>query len=125
MCIRDRYNTAPPDLTVEKLVGYGRTPYHSFGSAGAGKEDEEKVRSAMEITHTLKYKDKCVSDLSGGQKMCIRDRYPEKVSIPVPTGETYNGKDGFLLFVIVDAMKVFNPGSAVPGAAEVLVKRCV
>ena len=66
-----QYNTAPPDLTVEKLVGYGRTPYHSFGSAGAGKEDEEKVRSAMEITHTLKYKDKCVSDLSGGQKQRV------------------------------------------------------
>ncbi len=66
-----QYNTAPPDLTVEKLVGYGRTPYHSFGSAGVGKEDQEKVRSAMEITHTLKYKDKCVSDLSGGQKQRV------------------------------------------------------
>ena len=25
-----QYNTAPVDLSVEKLVGYGRTPYHTF-----------------------------------------------------------------------------------------------
>ena len=36
------YNTAPVDLSVEKLVGYGRTPYHTMGLSPDPKEDEEK-----------------------------------------------------------------------------------
>ena len=37
-----QYNTAPVDLSVEKLVGYGRTPYHTMGLSPDPKEDEEK-----------------------------------------------------------------------------------
>lgn len=66
-----QYNTAPPDLSVEKLVAYGRTPYHTLGLSPDAEEDEEKVRWALEITHTLKHKDKPVSDLSGGQKQRV------------------------------------------------------
>ena len=47
-----QYNTAPVDLSVEKLVGYGRTPYHTMGLSPDPKEDEEKIRRALEITHT-------------------------------------------------------------------------
>lgn len=66
-----QYNTAPDDITVEKLVSYGRTPYHTFGLSPDAAEDEEKVRWAMEITDTLKHKDKPVSQLSGGQKQRV------------------------------------------------------
>lgn len=66
-----QYNTAPADLTVEKLVAYGRTPYHSFGSVRTTKEDEEMVQWAMEITHTMKHKDKPAAQLSGGQKQRV------------------------------------------------------
>ena len=66
-----QYNTAPVDLSVEKLVGYGRTPYHTMGLSPDPREDEEKIRRAMEITHTYKHKDKPVSELSGGQKQRI------------------------------------------------------
>ena len=66
-----QYNTAPVDLSVEKLVGYGRTPYHTMGLSPDPKEDEEKIRRAMEITHTYKHKDKPVSELSGGQKQRV------------------------------------------------------
>ena len=66
-----QYNTAPADLSVEKLISYGRTPYHTLGLFSNAKEDEEKVRWAMEITHTLKHKDKPVSELSGGQKQRV------------------------------------------------------
>lgn len=66
-----QYNTAPADLTVAKLVSYGRTPYHTLGLSDNAEEDEEKVHRAMEITHTLKYKDKAVSRLSGGQKQRV------------------------------------------------------
>ena len=66
-----QHNTAPVDLSVEKLVGYGRTPYHTMGLSPDPKEDEEKIRRAMEITHTYKHKDKPVSELSGGQKQRV------------------------------------------------------
>lgn len=66
-----QYNTAPTDLTVEKLISYGRTPYHTLGLSHDAKEDEEKVHWAMEITHTLKYKNKPVVKLSGGQKQRV------------------------------------------------------
>ena len=66
-----QYNTAPVDLSVEKLVGYGRTPYHTMGLSPDPKEDEEKIRWALEVTHTYKHKDKPVSELSGGQKQRV------------------------------------------------------
>lgn len=66
-----QYNTAPVDLTVEKLVSYGRTPYRTMGISSNPKEDEEKIRWALEITHTQKHKDKPVMELSGGQKQRV------------------------------------------------------
>ncbi len=66
-----QYNTAPVDLSVEKLVSYGRTPYHTLGLSPDLEEDEEKVKWAMEITHTVKHKDKPVAELSGGQKQRV------------------------------------------------------
>ena len=71
VAIVHQYNTAPPDLTVEKLVGYGRTPYHTLGLSGDPQQDEEKIRWALEITHTVKLKDKPVAELSGGQKQRV------------------------------------------------------
>lgn len=71
VAIVHQYNTAPPDLPVEKLVSYGRTPHRAMGLSANSKEDAEKVRWAMEITHTLKYKDKPVAELSGGQKQRV------------------------------------------------------
>ena len=69
--IGHQYTTAPGELSVEKLVGYGRTPYHTMGLSPDPKEDEEKIRWALEITHTYKHKDKPVSELSGGQKQRV------------------------------------------------------
>ncbi len=71
VAIVHQYNTAPPDLSVEKLVSYGRTPYKSIGSHADTEKDEEKIRWAMEITHTQKYRNKPVAELSGGQKQRV------------------------------------------------------
>ena len=63
-------NTAPPDLTVEKLVSYGRTPYLSaFG--GGGEQDREAVLWAMEETNVTKHRNRRVSALSGGQRQRV------------------------------------------------------
>ncbi|MDE6863466.1 MAG: ABC transporter ATP-binding protein [Eubacterium sp.] len=66
-----QYNTAPADLTVEKLISYGRTPYQKLGMSQNAEEDEKKIQWAMEITNTLKLKDKPVAKLSGGQKQLV------------------------------------------------------
>ena len=66
-----QYNTAPADLSVEKLVGYGRTPYHTMGLSPDPAADEEKIRWALGITNTEKLRDKPVAKLSGGQKQRV------------------------------------------------------
>ena len=66
-----QYNTAPPDLTVEKLVSYGRIPYHKMGVPFDKAKDMERIEWALEITNTTKHKDKTVSQLSGGQKQRV------------------------------------------------------
>ena len=55
----------------EEKIADGRTPYHTMGLSPDPKEDEEKIRRAMEITHTYKHRDKPVSELSGGQKQRV------------------------------------------------------
>lgn len=71
VAIVHQYNTAPADISVEKLVAFGRTPYHGFGSPSNSEEDEEKINRALEITNTEKLKDKAVAQLSGGQKQRV------------------------------------------------------
>ncbi len=71
VAIVHQYNTAPADLTVQQLIGYGRTPYQRMGMTTNAKEDEEKIRWAMEITNTVKLADKPAAELSGGQKQRV------------------------------------------------------
>lgn len=71
VAIVHQYNTAPLDLTVEKLVAYGRFPYHTMGRTYHYEKDEEKIRRAMEITNIWKYREKSVTQLSGGQKQRV------------------------------------------------------
>ena len=71
VAIVHQYNTAPSDLSVEKLVAYGRSPYHTMGLSPDPQEDEQKIRWALEITNTLDIKDKAVTALSGGQKQRV------------------------------------------------------
>ena len=71
VAIVHQYNTAPADLSVEKLVAYGRTPSQTMGLSPDPEADAEKIRWALEITHTDKYRDKPVAELSGGQKQRV------------------------------------------------------
>ncbi|MGL5436175.1 MAG: ABC transporter ATP-binding protein [Lachnospiraceae bacterium] len=64
-------NTAPPDLTVETLIGYGRTPYLGTFQAAGGSQDKEAVDWAMEVTHVTKLRGSYVSELSGGQRQRV------------------------------------------------------
>lgn len=60
-------NTAPADLSVEKLVSYGRFPYRVMGCCSNADEDERMVRWALETTGLLDVAKQSVSSLSGGQ----------------------------------------------------------
>ena len=61
-------NIAPADITVKKLVSYGRTPYKSKNIfASSTEEDEIKIERAMKVTETDIYSNRAVAELSGGQ----------------------------------------------------------
>ncbi|MBQ9066464.1 MAG: ABC transporter ATP-binding protein [Clostridia bacterium] len=61
-------NVAPPDVTVERLVSFGRTPYTRRGVPEDKKQDEEKIRWALDVMKLTDLKDQPVSELSGGQR---------------------------------------------------------
>ena len=65
-----QHNTAADDMTVERLVSFGRTPH--LGLMGIqGDEDEKYVEWAMEVTNITEYRDREISRLSGGQRQRV------------------------------------------------------
>ena len=65
-----QYNTAADDITVERLVSFGRTPH--LGVMGIqGEEDEKFVEWAMEVTNITHLRDRELSRLSGGQRQRV------------------------------------------------------
>ena len=71
VAIVHQYNTAPADLTVQKLVEYGRTPFRKLLGSEDKDLDELLVKRAMKITGTYCFKDKNASELSGGQRQRV------------------------------------------------------
>jgi iron complex transport system ATP-binding protein len=63
-------NTAPADMTVEKLVYYGRLPYKNTFSTHSDK-DEEMVKWALESTGLYKKRNEPIDTLSGGQQQRV------------------------------------------------------
>ena len=62
--------SAADDMTVERLVSFGRTPH--LGLMGIqGDEDEKYVEWAMEVTNITEYRDREISRLSGGQRQRV------------------------------------------------------
>lgn len=60
-------SVAPEEMTVEKLVYYGRLPYQKMFTT-VTEEDDDKVLWALEKTGLLEKKDALLSSLSGGQQ---------------------------------------------------------
>ena len=61
-------NTAPADLTVERLVNYGRVPFGGPFTPRDHDKDEAWVHWALATTHLLDRADRPVGELSGGQR---------------------------------------------------------
>lgn len=61
-------NTAPDDLTVERLVNYGRLPYRSILRTGMDEENRAQVERALILTDLTELRDRRMGSLSGGQR---------------------------------------------------------
>ena len=61
-------NTAPDDLTVERLVSYGRLPYTSVFRLSLDEENRKQVERALSLTDLSELRDRPIGTLSGGQR---------------------------------------------------------
>ena len=65
-----QYNTSADDITVERLISFGRTPHMKMMS-GHSEEDTRYIEWAMEVTNLTRYRDREVGKLSGGQRQRV------------------------------------------------------
>lgn len=70
LAIVHQTNEAPSDLTVEKLVGFGRLPYKSFLKSDK-EADQEAIDWALQCTDLLAYRKNTLDALSGGQRQRV------------------------------------------------------
>ncbi|KMK78169.1 ABC transporter ATP-binding protein [Alkalihalobacillus pseudalcaliphilus] len=61
-----------PNLTVQELIAYGRSPYKRFFEKTSLGHDQEIIQWAMEITNTQKHADRLFHTLSGGEQQKVR-----------------------------------------------------
>ena len=61
-------NTAPDDLTVERLVSYGRLPYSSMFKHALDEENQAQVERALALTGLTELRERRIGTLSGGQR---------------------------------------------------------
>ena len=70
VAIVHQYNSAADDITVERLVAFGRTPYMKM-MGGISEEDEKYIEWALKVTNMTDFRDREVSRLSGGQRQRV------------------------------------------------------
>ncbi|MCP4650513.1 MAG: ABC transporter ATP-binding protein [PVC group bacterium] len=61
----------PSELQVEEFVGLGRIPHQSRFQFFQTKQDQEVVMQALEETGTVKFKDRVLGSLSGGERQLV------------------------------------------------------
>lgn len=61
-------NAAPDDISVERLVSYGRLPYSSVFRAGLDPENMSRVDRALRLTDMQSLRSRPIGTLSGGQR---------------------------------------------------------
>lgn len=67
MACLSQHNSAPKDLTIKKIVKFGRHPHKSWFET-LNKEDDEIVEWAIEKTNLSHLKDKNMVSISGGER---------------------------------------------------------
>ncbi len=61
-------NSAPDDLSVERLVTYGRLPYSSILKTNLDEENRAFVEKALALTDLIALRNRPMGTLSGGQR---------------------------------------------------------
>lgn len=70
LAVVHQQNEAPYDLTVERLVSYGRLPHRSF-LGQASEEDEKAIEEALTSTNLQQKRTQRLNQLSGGEKQRV------------------------------------------------------
>lgn len=70
LAIVHQQSEAPQEITVEKLVSFGRLPHRSLFSDHR-KENEEAVEWALKCTNLLEKRTRRIEELSGGERQRI------------------------------------------------------
>ena len=67
LAVVHQQNEAPADITVEKLISFGRMPYKNIFSPQTD-EDREAIERALVCTNLQSKRDKPIYALSGGER---------------------------------------------------------
>lgn len=70
LAVVHQHNSAPSDMTVERLTSYGRLPYKTMFKSDH-KEDAEAVEWALTKTNLLEKRDQSIMALSGGERQRV------------------------------------------------------
>ena len=92
VAIVHQYNTAPSDITVEKLVSYGRIAHIDKGRRNYA-DDEKYINFAMEVTGVSEFAKKQISNLSGGQR--------QRVWIAMALAQKLNTEYGITIIMVL------------------------
>lgn len=71
VAIVNQHNSAPNDLTVETLLGYGRLPYRSFFSSPDKEKEDEVIDWALKVTNIAHKRRHKIDQLSGGERQRV------------------------------------------------------
>jgi iron complex transport system ATP-binding protein len=70
LAVVHQHNDAPSDMTVEKLVGFGRLPHKSMFSPHS-EEDTQAVEQALSHTNLQSKRSLTIDQLSGGERQRV------------------------------------------------------
>lgn len=70
LAVVHQQNTAPADMTVEKLISYGRIPHRSIFSSER-EEDEQAIEWALSCTNLHAKRTNTLDALSGGERQRV------------------------------------------------------
>ncbi|WP_144556286.1 ABC transporter ATP-binding protein [Bacillus pumilus] len=70
LAVVHQQNEAPLDLTIEKVVAFGRTPYQTM-RGGDKKEDERAIEWALSSTKLTEKRKVPLASLSGGERQRV------------------------------------------------------
>ena len=71
MSVLSQVNISPDDMTVERLVKFGRVPYQNWFFSPMSDEDKRIVEDAMESTGIIGYRERTLTSLSGGERQRV------------------------------------------------------